>query len=79
MPPTDIDVSRSAHSVERWDEQVDLLVPGSGAGALSAAVTGADEGSSVLVVEKTEFLRGTTAYSAETCWIPNNRFPWAAG
>jgi 3-oxosteroid 1-dehydrogenase len=26
------------------------------------------------VLEKTEFLGGTTAYSAGTCWIPGNRF-----
>ena len=33
----------------------------------------------MLVLEKTEFLGGTTAYSAGTCWIPNNRFQRAAG
>ncbi|HEY5880719.1 MAG TPA: FAD-binding protein [Nakamurella sp.] len=42
-------------------------------------MTGANEGLSVLVLEKTEFLGGTTAYSAGTCWIPNNRFQRAAG
>ena len=62
-----------------WDEQVDLLVLGTGAGGLSAAVTAANEGLSTLVLEKTEFLGGTTAYSAGTCWIPNNHFQRAAG
>src|SRR6478752_6020142 len=62
-----------------WDEQVDLLVLGTGAGGLSAAVTAANQGLSTLVLEKTEFLGGTTAYSAGTCWIPNNHHQRAAG
>ena len=62
-----------------WDEEVDLLVLGSGAGGLSAAVTGAHEGLATLVLEKTEWLGGTTAYSAGTCWVPGNRFLRAAG
>jgi 3-oxosteroid 1-dehydrogenase len=62
------------NSGESWDEEVDLLVVGTGAGGLSAAVTGADEGLSTLVLEKTGFVGGTTAYSAGTCWIPGNHF-----
>lgn len=79
MPATDTDVSPLSDPHAPWDEQVDLLVLGTGAGGLSAAVTGAHEGLSVLVLEKTEFLGGTTAYSAGTCWIPNNHFQRAAG
>lgn len=78
--PTDTAVrDPRAHPTGHWDEQVDLLVLGTGAGGLAAAVTGVQEGLSVLVLEKTEFLGGTTAYSAGTCWIPNNRFQRAAG
>ena len=62
-----------------WQEEVDLLVLGTGAGGLAAAVTGANEGLSALVLEKTEFLGGTTAYSAGTCWIPGNRYQQADG
>lgn len=79
MPATDTEVSPPTDPADHWDEQVDLLVLGTGAGGLSAAVTGANEGLSVLVLEKTESLGGTTAYSAGTCWIPNNRFQRAAG
>jgi len=79
MPDTDTDVIPDPTRADRWDEQVDLLVLGTGAAGLSAAVTGAHEGLSVLVLEKTEFLGGTTAYSAGTCWIPNNHFQRAAG
>jgi 3-oxosteroid 1-dehydrogenase len=57
-----------------WDDEVDVLVLGTGAGGLAAAVTAANEGLTTLVLEKTEFLGGTTAYSAGTCWIAGNRF-----
>ena len=77
MPPMPSDVHRDSH--REPDEQVDLLILGSGAGGLSAAVTGAHEGLSVLVLEKTEFLGGTTAYSAGTCWVPGNHYQRAAG
>lgn len=65
--------SADGGSTEKWDLETDLLVLGTGAGGLSAAVTAAAEGLRTLVLEKTEWLGGTTAYSAGTCWIPGNR------
>lgn len=62
-----------------WDHEVDLLVLGTGAAGLSAALTGAAEGLNVFALEKTDWIGGTTAYSAGTCWIPNNHFQHEAG
>lgn len=56
-----------------WDDTFDLLVLGSGAAGLSAAATGAARGLRVAVLETTEYLGGTTAYSAGTCWVPGHR------
>jgi len=58
---------------------VDLLVIGSGAGGLSAAVTAAHLGLKVLVVEKEAQYGGTTAWSGGWMWIPRNPLAGAAG
>lgn len=50
----------------------DLIVLGSGAGGLSAALVSALEGLSVLLVEKTGFIGGTTAWSGGMVWVPGN-------
>ncbi len=54
------------------DITVDLLVVGSGGGALMAALTAAVAGRKVLVIEKLSVLGGSTAYSGGAIWIPNN-------
>lgn len=50
----------------------DLVVVGSGAGALLAAVRAADKGLKVLVVEKAGLVGGTSATSGGGIWIPDN-------
>lgn len=57
----------------------DLIVVGSGAGAMTAAVFAADHGLSVLVVEKSNQFGGTSAISGGGIWIPNNHHFIAKG
>lgn len=52
--------------------KVDILVVGSGAGALTAAITAHDKGGKVLVVEKSDMYGGTSATSGGGIWIPCN-------
>lgn len=51
---------------------VDVVVVGSGAGALTAAVRAHDHGLRVLMIEKTGLFGGTSAVSGGGIWIPNN-------
>ncbi len=55
-----------------WDKEVDALVVGSGAGGMAAALTAHEEGLSVLLVEKTDRIGGSTAISGGAVWIPLN-------
>lgn len=52
--------------------EVDLLVVGSGAGGMTAALTAALAGLEVLLVEKAPVYGGTTAISGGGIWVPNN-------
>jgi 3-oxosteroid 1-dehydrogenase len=54
------------------DHIVDFLVIGSGGGGMAAALTAADAGLNVLVVDKGKTFGGSTAISGGGIWIPNN-------
>jgi succinate dehydrogenase/fumarate reductase flavoprotein subunit len=54
------------------DTEVDLLVIGSGTG-MAAALAGHEKGLSVLVVEKSSQVGGSTARSGGALWLPSSR------
>lgn len=51
--------------------EYDVVVVGAGGAGMCAALCAAIDGAGVLLVERTEYVGGTTAYSAGSCWIPN--------
>src|SRR6266853_672884 len=57
----------------------DLLVIGSGASGLAAAVTAASHGLRVIVVEKDAVFGGATAWSGGWMWVPGNPLAKRAG
>jgi succinate dehydrogenase/fumarate reductase flavoprotein subunit len=65
MPHTDLDC--------------DLLVVGSGAAGLAAAVSAAHLGRRVILVEKESVLGGATAWSGGWMWVPRNPLAKRAG
>ena len=61
------------------EHHCDVLVIGSGAGGLSAAVTAAWHGLDVIVAEKEDVCGGTSAWSGGWMWIPRNPLALRAG
>ena len=64
--------NQTNHNFNHWDREVDLLVVGTGAAGLTAAITAADSGLSVLVIESTDKWGGTTMLSGGGLWMPAN-------
>lgn len=62
-----------------YNTDYDLVVVGSGAGALTAAITAQAQGLRVLVIEKTDKYGGTSALSGGGIWIPCNHHFKAKG
>jgi 3-oxosteroid 1-dehydrogenase len=57
-----------------FDETFDWVVVGSGAGSMASALVMRQADKSVLILEKTPYVGGTTAKSGGVIWVPNNRF-----
>src|SRR5258708_38615312 len=54
------------------EPEFDLVVVGSGAAGMTAALTAALNGLRTVIVEKTEYYGGSTARSGGGVWIPGN-------
>lgn len=55
-----------------WDAEFDIVVVGSGAAGLTAAITAENKGMKTLVVEKMDKWGGSSSYSGGGVWVPNN-------
>lgn len=62
----------------KWDEEFDVVVVGSGTGAVAAMVA-KDAGLSAVILEKAATWGGTTGISGGVLWVPNNYLMKEAG
>ena len=60
--------------MSEFDAVFDFVVVGSGGGSMCASLVARSAGKSVLILEKTDLIGGTTARSGGVMWIPNNAF-----
>src|SRR5437762_12696516 len=66
-------------SAPTWSSTVDWVCVGSGAGGCAAALAGQAQGLTVLLVEHSAVIGGTTAQSGGILWAPMNYLQQAAG
>lgn len=57
---------------QNWNETYDIVVVGSGASGLTAAITAESNGMKTLLIEKLDKWGGTSSYSGGGLWVPNN-------
>ena len=70
--------SRAADKAS-WHHETDVLIIGSGAAAMAAAIAVIQAGGKATLVEKSPVVGGTSARSAGAYWIPNNHLLRAKG
>src|SRR6266850_7236338 len=62
-----------------WDREVDVVVIGAGAAGMTAAIVAKTEGLEPLVLEKTDQVGGTSAWSVGMMWFVDSTPMQAAG
>src|SRR5579859_510951 len=56
----------------KWDLEADVVVLGTGGAGMTAALAAHAGGASVVILEKSKLVGGTTAVSGGVVWVPNN-------
>ncbi|HEY5637818.1 MAG TPA: FAD-dependent oxidoreductase [Burkholderiales bacterium] len=69
----------TAEATDPREADYDLIVIGAGAAGMATALFAAIEGMKVLVLERTQWVGGTSALSAGALWIPNTHLAAGSG
>ncbi|MFC4603989.1 FAD-dependent oxidoreductase [Rhodococcus kronopolitis] len=65
--------------MQAWTDEFDVVVVGSGGGALTGAYAAAAQGLRTVVLEKTDLFGGTSSYSGASIWLPGTQVQERAG
>ncbi|SAK61986.1 FAD-binding protein [Caballeronia ptereochthonis] len=66
-------------ATQDWDREVDVIIMGTGAAGMTAAIVSKNEGLVPLVLEKTDKVGGTTAWSVGMMWFVDSTPMRSAG
>jgi succinate dehydrogenase/fumarate reductase flavoprotein subunit len=69
----------STATTPNWDREVDVIIMGAGAAGMTAAIVSKNEGLVPLVLEKTDQVGGTSAWSVGMMWFVDSAPMQAAG
>ena len=69
----------STATTENWDREVDVIIMGAGAAGMTAAIVSKNEGLVPLILEKTDQVGGTSAWSVGMMWFVDSAPMQAAG
>jgi hypothetical protein len=69
----------STTTTENWDREVDVIIMGAGAAGMTAAIVSKNEGLVPLILEKTDQVGGTSAWSVGMMWFVDSTPMQAAG
>ncbi|SOE94608.1 Succinate dehydrogenase/fumarate reductase, flavoprotein subunit [Burkholderia sp. D7] len=69
----------STTTTENWDHEVDVIIMGAGAAGMTAAIVSKNEGLVPLILEKTDQVGGTSAWSVGMMWFVDSTPMQAAG
>ena len=69
----------NTRTTDNWDYEVDVLILGAGAAGMTAAIVSRNEGLTPLILEKTDQVGGTSAWSVGMMWFAASTPMQAAG
>jgi succinate dehydrogenase/fumarate reductase flavoprotein subunit len=72
-------ITMNTTTKRHWDHEVDVIVIGAGAAGMSAAIVSKNEGLEPLLLEKTDQVGGTSAWSVGMMWFVDSAPMQAAG
>lgn len=71
--------TQRSRAAGRWVDEYDLVIVGSGAGSICAALVARLAGKRAVILEKTDLIGGSTAMSGGVLWVPNSAIGAKAG